>query len=343
MLLTIAVPMLAFVVACAPTSTLTAGIKEPKSTTTQERTEPNYIIKLSGESVYIDAGRSQGVFEGMEIPVTEPGEEIIHPVTGKVYREPPKEIARLKVKRIEDDICIAQVTSTEAMSLLKVGQEIDIAAAISQTRYSLAVLDFYISSLKSCIYGNYVADIVVQELSRYKTFRLYERERLNAILSEQQLGVSGLVDSQTAAQLGKVIGVRYVLFGRVPVFEARESKSRVPLHGLARVGEIVTGKQMGSGLVSDIEIKQMVAKVKLAGRIVDVETGEILCICDGKGNAEGEENVRFIHGVFGGMKQDSGPFRDSILGEATERASAMLAGKVAQKFNPQIRIKNKKK
>jgi curli biogenesis system outer membrane secretion channel CsgG len=259
-----------------------------------------------------------------------------------VYREPPKEIARLEVKRVEDDICIAQVTSTEAMSLLKVGQEIDITAAILETRYSLAVLDFYIPTLKQAVYGNYVADVVVQELQSYKTFRLYERERLNAILSEQQLGVSGLVDSQTAVELGKVIGVRYVLFGRVPVFEARESKSRVPLHGLARVGEIVTGKPMGSGLVSDIEIKQMVARVKLTGRIVDVETGEILCICDGEGNAEGEENVQFIHGVFGGMKQDSGSFRDSILGEATERASAMLAGKVAQKFNPQIRIENKK-
>jgi len=320
--------------------------KSPEKTqpaTIEETSNPNYIIKLNGESVYIDAGRSQGVFEGMEIPVTEPGEEIIHPVTGKVYREPPKEIARLKVKHVEDDICIAQVTSTEAMSLLKVGQEIDIAAAISQTRYSLAVLDFYIPTLKQAVYGNYVADVVVQELSRYKTFRLYERERLNAILSEQQLGVSGLVDSQTAAQLGKIIGVRYVLFGRVPVFEARQSRSRVPLHGLARVGEIITGKPMGSGLVSDIEVKQMVAKVKLTGRIVDVETGEILCICNGSGNAEGEENVRFIHGVFGGMKQDSGSFRDSILGEATEHASAMLAAKVAQKFNPQIRIKNKKK
>lgn len=317
--------------------------KSPEKTqpaTIEETSNPNYIIKLSGESVYIDAGKNQGVFEGMEIPVTQPGEEIIHPVTGKMYREPPKEIARLKVVRVEDELCIAQATSPETIPFLKVGQEIDITAAILEARYPLAVLDFYIPTLEEAVYGNYVADVVVQELSRYKTFRLYERERLNAILNEQQLGVSGLVDSQTAAQLGKVIGVRYVLFGRVPVFEARESKSRVPLHGLARVGEIVTGKPMGSGLVSDIEIKQMVAKVKLIGRIVDVETGEILCIYDGEGNAEGEENVQFIHGVFGGMKQDSGSFRDSILGEATERASAILAGKIAQKFNPEI---NKKK
>jgi TolB-like protein len=43
--------------------------------------------------------------------------------------------------------------------------------------------------------------------------QLVERDRLNALLSEQNLGVDGRVDENTAAKVGKLVGARYVVIG----------------------------------------------------------------------------------------------------------------------------------
>src|SRR5690606_38311461 len=63
--------------------------------------------------------------------------------------------------------------------------------------------------------GQGAADMLTTELVRGSGFDVFERARLNSIMQEQNLGSSGRVDPSTAAQIGKIIGVDYIVTGAV--------------------------------------------------------------------------------------------------------------------------------
>lgn len=49
-------------------------------------------------------------------------------------------------------------------------------------------------------------------------FSVIERDKLNLVLKEQNLGATGAVDSTTAAKVGKILGVRYIILGGIDKF-----------------------------------------------------------------------------------------------------------------------------
>lgn len=82
-----------------------------------------------------------------------------------------------------------------------------------------------------------IQQLLLTELAQNPSLRIVERSQIQAILDEQGLVTAGRVDAQTAAQLGRLVGARYMVMGAF-----------VDLYGAFRID----------------------------GRIVDVETGEIL-------------------------------------------------------------------
>ncbi len=55
--------------------------------------------------------------------------------------------------------------------------------------------------------------MLANALAANPSIQLVERQRINQILAEQNLTAAGRVDAATAAQVGKLIGARYVLVG----------------------------------------------------------------------------------------------------------------------------------
>ncbi len=53
---------------------------------------------------------------------------------------------------------------------------------------------------------------------------LVEREKINAILAEQNLAKDGRVDATTAAKIGKILGARYILMGAFMVDPSMEMR-----------------------------------------------------------------------------------------------------------------------
>lgn len=58
-----------------------------------------------------------------------------------------------------------------------------------------------------------IAAMMISELSTNPAARVVEREQLQRLLEEQNLGEQGRVDAQTAARIGKLVGARYVVLG----------------------------------------------------------------------------------------------------------------------------------
>ncbi|HKW42376.1 MAG TPA: CsgG/HfaB family protein [Gemmatimonadales bacterium] len=58
-----------------------------------------------------------------------------------------------------------------------------------------------------------IAGMLISELAANPAARVVERDEIQKLVEEQNLGASGRVDPQTAAKLGKLVGARYVITG----------------------------------------------------------------------------------------------------------------------------------
>jgi TolB-like protein len=61
--------------------------------------------------------------------------------------------------------------------------------------------------------GKGIADVLITELSANSSIRVIERDRVQQLVDEQNLGAAGRVDKGTAAQIGKLLGVHHMIFG----------------------------------------------------------------------------------------------------------------------------------
>lgn len=77
-----------------------------------------------------------------------------------------------------------------------------------------AVLTFEAALPDNADLGVQIAEILTARLSAEDALELVERTRLDTVLKEHQLTLTGLVDSDQAAQVGKFVGARLLVTGR---------------------------------------------------------------------------------------------------------------------------------
>jgi len=58
-----------------------------------------------------------------------------------------------------------------------------------------------------------IAGMMISELAQNPAARVVERQEIQRLLDEQNLGAQGRVDPQTAAKVGKLVGARYTVMG----------------------------------------------------------------------------------------------------------------------------------
>jgi len=58
-----------------------------------------------------------------------------------------------------------------------------------------------------------IAGMMISELAQNPSARVVEREEIQRLLDEQNLGAQGRVDAATAAKIGKLVGARYMVMG----------------------------------------------------------------------------------------------------------------------------------
>lgn len=96
----------------------------------------------------------------------------------------------------------------------------------ANTLPTVAVLEFSNGALvRGTDYGPLgkgIAEMLVTELARNPALRVVERDRLQQVLAEQDLGAARRVDAATAAKVGKLVGARHFLTGAF-VVDPREN------------------------------------------------------------------------------------------------------------------------
>jgi curli biogenesis system outer membrane secretion channel CsgG len=174
--------------------------------------------------------------------------------------------------------------------------------------------------------GKGVSDLLVKCLVQDGTYSVIERQQMDKILSEQNFSNSDRANPNSAAQIGKLLGVDAIIVGSVTQF-GNDNKNV----GVGGNGGGLPGFGIGS-----FGKKKSKAVVVLDARIVNIDTAEILGVAEGKGESERDGLMLGGEGGkwngFGGGNVDFGSsgFQQTILGEAVSQAvNQMSAGIVA--------------
>lgn len=179
----------------------------------------------------------------------------------------------------------------------------------------VAVLDFEYGTIRDRWWpgdwdiGKGISDMLVTQIVKDGTFSVIERRKLEAVISEQKLGASGLVDASTAAEIGRILGVKYVIMGSITQFSL-ETKT-IDTGGFGRM----------LGLGADVGVSTTAATVYIDARMIDTTTAEIVAVAEGRAS-ESRKGVKIAvadfhgagHVAFGG----SG-FEETMLGQATRQ------------------------
>ena len=94
-----------------------------------------------------------------------------------------------------------------------------LAQRAGDTRPGLAVFPFHNGGSYGQDKENFdalevgIAGMLISELSANPAARIVERETLQRLIDEQNLGAQGRITPETAAKIGKLVGARYVVLG----------------------------------------------------------------------------------------------------------------------------------
>lgn len=165
--------------------------------------------------------------------------------------------------------------------------------------------------------GEGMADMLVTTMVQSGTFTVIEREQMSALMKEQGLGASGAITPQTAASMGKMLGVDIAVFGSVTEFGYIEGGigGRLPLK--APFG----GRGIGIG------IKTTSARVAVDVRLVNTTTGEIIAAETVKAK-KSKKGLKLSTAHFSFDNRNK--FDESLVGKATREAIDGVMDKISQ-------------
>ena len=147
--------------------------------------------------------------------------------------------------------------------------------------------------------GEGIAEMLTTALVKTGNYRVIERRQLDQILKEQDLGASGIVTPQSAAEIGKVLGVELAIMGAVTEFGYKKSDTGGRIKGI------------GLGLQSQS------ATVGLDCRMVNTTTAEIIT-ADNVRKEKSSKGIRVSTRKFSFKNRKS--FDESLVGKAAREA-----------------------
>ena len=205
------------------------------------------------------------------------------------------------------------------------------AEAVSKGQYSIAVLPFS-SAVRSKETVARVQAYAITALTEVNDpfLKVVDRENIERILQEQRLGLSGVVDEQTAVNAGKLMGAQSVLMGTV--MEYREEpgtlrKSTKEGFESYRVREVdpVTNEQRYVTKYRPVKYQEYFQENKVflsfSYKLVSLETGEVLLSKVVEQNAGA--HIYYVN--YEGNKEDLLPMRNGLV-DTNDRARRDLQG-----------------
>lgn len=108
--------------------------------------------------------------------------------------------------------------------------------------------------------GRDMADMLANELMGTKKFKVVERQKLGAVIAEQDLAASGRIKKGTGAKTGELTGAQYLITGTVTSYQEDVADTG---GGLSFKGISIGGSKGKAYIAVDL-------------RVIDTNTGEVV-------------------------------------------------------------------
>jgi hypothetical protein len=158
--------------------------------------------------------------------------------------------------------------------------------------------------------GDVAADMLTQDLLNHGA-DVVERQRLDAVLKEQNLAQQNMLDPATVKKIGKILGVDAIFVGTVAsnipsqsylVTTSRHGNRFNTVTPVGGSDVYTSGPAIG---VPDTQVVTSAAQASLIARMVDVETGSILW--SGRMSYEGYDNQSAMAGITSSLAKSLVP------------------------------------
>ncbi len=184
------------------------------------------------------------------------------------------------------------------------------ARAAGGAKPRVAVLEFVDKSTHYYSWyhvGRAAQDMMVTALVKGDAFRVIDRERLQALMQEKNLSLSGDVDPKTAVKVGKLLGVEYLIVGAITEFGVTNSGASVP----------------GYGGLPSFSMRTQRMDAAIDARAINTSTGEIVWADTAK-DTSSDKSV-YVAGAGGGSRD--GEKLDKILRPVVQKLASSVSAK----------------
>lgn len=186
--------------------------------------------------------------------------------------------------------------------------------ALAQAKIRVAIWEFennsqghwWFSNQLGPAVRNHIDTAFSEDAELARKFSVVERDKLALVMKEQGLAATGAVDPKTAASVGKLLGVKYIITGAVDSFSINNTRG-----GIGGIG----------GKLGGLSGNMVQAEAVVSLRVIDTTTAERIVAV----NAEGEVKKG------GAQYRGTGMSRDAEWGIASE-AAEKAAKSLVQKF-----------
>jgi curli biogenesis system outer membrane secretion channel CsgG len=163
--------------------------------------------------------------------------------------------------------------------------------------------------------GQGMSDMLLTALVKSGQYVVVEREKIQQVMTEQSLGASGAFTEQSAAGIGKLLGVEIAVFGAVTEFGYKEEE---------RGGRAPIRTPFGRRSIG-ISVSTATARVTVDVRLVNTSTGQILA-AESVAGSEVDRGVS-VGGPRGAFKNQT-EFDESMVGKAARKAMDSVVVKI---------------
>ena len=209
------------------------------------------------------------------------------------------------------------------------------ASLQAEAKKRVAVMNFEYGTVQSDIraifgtnqdVGKGIADLLVNRLVTDGAYSVIERKALDKVIAEQNFSNSDRADPNSAAKIGRLLGVDAIIIGSITQF-GRDDKN-------TSVGGSAIGGLAGRYGLGGVGKRSAKAVVGLTARLISTDTAEILAVASSKGESSRSGASLLgsggsVIGAGGGeWDMSSHNFGDTILGEAVNQAVSGLASQI---------------
>ena len=167
--------------------------------------------------------------------------------------------------------------------------------------------------------GKAAADLLITRLVEDGRVRVIERSAIDKLLAEQNLSNTERGDPQTAAKLGKLLGVDAIILGTITRYDYADTMTG-------------GGGYHYFGGASTKTKHDIAAKVEINTRLVSPDTAEVLAASKGAGEVDKKGVKEDIRDSSNMSKMMSGNANNPIMNECMDKAIAQLAAQLEQEF-----------